>query len=335
MPSTAEWAGRIKAHIGKVIYGKDDVVEKLLVALLCRGHVLLEDVPGVGKTILARAMSQSLGASMQRIQCTPDLLPADVIGVSVYNQKTGEFDFRSGPVMTNLLLVDEINRATPRTQSALLEAMEERTVTVDGKIRALPDPFFLLATENPVEFDGTFPLPEAQKDRFFLSTRMGYPAGKAEKEIMEAQRRVTHPVTDLKAVTDAAEILRQQKAVRDVKADEALVQYVLSLVEETRKDARLKLGASPRASMALFRGSQALAAVRGRDAVHPDDIKELAVPVLWKRVNARSEVLLRGLTEERILAEILERVEVPPPAKGQGRTEVGASKDGQAPSGAA
>ena len=309
----AEWTEEIKKSIGKVIYGKDDVIEKLLVSLLCRGHVLLEDVPGVGKTILARAFSISLGGQMQRVQCTPDLLPADVLGVSIYNQKSGEFVFRQGPIMTNVLLVDEVNRATPRTQSALLEAMEEGRITVEGKALELPKPFFMMATENPVEFEGTFPLPEAQKDRFFLSTRMGYPPGMAEKEIMESQRRITHPVTDLKPITDTDFVIKLQKDILTVHVDESLVEYIMNIVEATRQDERLKLGASPRASMALYKGAQALAAIRGRDEVVPADIQELVQPVLWKRISVKSENLLKGLTEERAIEELLERIEVPPP----------------------
>ena len=311
--NTAEWADAIKTSIGKVIYGKEEVIEKLLVALLCRGHVLLEDVPGVGKTILARAFSTSLGGQMQRIQCTPDLLPADVLGVSIYNQKSGEFDFREGPIVTNVLLVDEINRATPRTQSALLEAMEEGRITVEGRTIELPKPFFMIATENPVEFEGTFPLPEAQKDRFFLSTRMGYPPEVAEKQMMESQRRITHPVTDLKPVTNTEEVLDLQRQILSITVDESLVEYVMDLIENTRNDTRLKLGASPRASMALYKGAQALAAIRGRKEALPDDIKELVSPVLWKRISVKSENLLKGLTEEAAIEDILERVEVPPP----------------------
>ncbi len=309
----AEWADSIKTSIGKVIYGKEDVIEKLLVALLCRGHVLLEDVPGVGKTILARAFSTTIGGDMQRIQCTPDLLPADVLGVSIYNQKTGEFDFRQGPILTNVLLVDEINRATPRAQSALLEAMEEQQITVEGNRIELPKPFFMIATENPVEFEGTFPLPEAQKDRFFLSTRMGYPPDVSEKEIMDSQRRISHPVTDLKAVTDTDTVNQLRTEILSVKVDESLVTYILNLVEATRTDERLRLGASPRASMALYKGSQALAAIRGRKEVIPDDIQDLVSPVLWKRITVKSENLLKGLTEERAIEDMLERIEVPPP----------------------
>ncbi len=315
MADIAKWASAIKGSIGKVIYGKDDVVEKLLVALLCRGHVLLEDVPGVGKTILARAISATLGGEMQRVQCTPDLLPADVIGGSIYNQQSGEFEFRSGPVLTNLLLVDEINRATPRTQSALLEAMEERTVTVDGNTMPLPRPFFMLATENPVEFEGTFPLPEAQKDRFFLSTRMGYPLEEAEKEIMDSQRRMTHPVSDLTPITGSEEIISLQGEIGSVEIAPELRGYILDLVEATRNDSRLKLGASPRASMALYKGAQALAAIRGRSHVELTDIQELVPPVLWKRISVKSENLLKGLTEEKAIDEILERT--PRPGEGE------------------
>ena len=311
MGAIARWAETIKGSVGKVIYGKDEVIEKLLVALLCRGHVLLEDVPGVGKTILARAVSATLGGQMQRVQCTPDLMPADVLGVSIYNQQSGDFEFRQGPVMTNLLLVDEINRATPRTQSALLEAMEERTVTVDGNTMALPRPFFMLATENPVEFEGTFPLPEAQKDRFFLSTRMGYPVEAAEKEIMDSQRRMTHPVSDLTAVTSSEEVVGLQSEVGKVEVPEPLRKYILELVAATRSDGRLKLGASPRASMALYKGSQALAAIRDRTEVDLADIQELVPPVLWKRISVKSENLLKGLTEEKVIDELLERVAAP------------------------
>lgn len=309
MDEIKTWTEKIKASVERVILGKGEVIEKLLVALLCRGHVLLEDVPGVGKTILARAMSLSLGGEFRRVQCTADLLPADVLGVSIYNQKSGQFDFRQGPIMTNVLLVDEINRATPRTQSALLEAMEERTISVEGRSLPLPDPFFILATENPVEFEGTFPLPEAQKDRFFLCLSMGYPPEAAEMEIMVAQRRLSHPVTDLTTVTDTKTVLAMQASILEVVVSAEIEDFILSLVESTRTDPRLSLGASPRASMALYKGAQALAAVRGRTEATIEDVRELAVPVLLKRIQVRSEQLLKGTTEQSVIAQLLQQAQ--------------------------
>jgi MoxR-like ATPase len=309
MDEIKTWTEKIKASVERVILGKGEVIEKLLVALLCRGHVLLEDVPGVGKTILARAMSLSLGGEFRRVQCTADLLPADVLGVSIYNQKSGQFDFRQGPIMTNVLLVDEINRATPRTQSALLEAMEERTISVEGRSLPLPDPFFILATENPVEFEGTFPLPEAQKDRFFLCLSMGYPPEAAEMEIMVAQRRLSHPVTDLTTVTDTKTVLAMQTSILEVAVSAEIEDFILSLVESTRTDPRLSLGASPRASMALYKGAQALAAVRGRTEATIEDVRELAVPVLLKRIQVRSEQLLKGTTEQSVIAQLLQQAQ--------------------------
>ncbi len=306
-----QWADAVAANVERVIYGKRAVIEMILVALLSRGHVLLEDVPGVGKTILARALSASLGGAFRRIQCTPDLLPADVLGVSVYNPKTALFEFREGPVMTNVLLVDEINRATPRTQSALLEAMADGKVSVDGRSRPLPQPFILIATENPVEFEGTFPLPEAQKDRFFLSLRMGYPAPEAEEEVMTAQARLAHPVTTLAAVTDPATLRQMQDLVLPVAVEDTVSDYILALVEATRGDDRLALGASPRASMALYRGSQALALLHGKDRADASDVSRLAPAVLLKRLSVKPEHQLRGLTEERVIDDILTRV--PPP----------------------
>ena len=305
------WAERVRESVERVFYGKSEVIEKLLVAMLCRGHVLLEDVPGLGKTILARALAGSIGGRFTRIQCTPDLLPADVLGVSVYNPKSGEFKFREGPILTNLLLVDEINRATPRTQSALLEAMAENQISIDGKRIPLPEPFLLMATENPVEFEGTFPLPEAQKDRFFLSLRIGYPSREAEEEILESQRRITHPVTDITPVTDLDILLEMQTTILGVHVGDELRTYLLNITSETRGDSRLMLGVSPRGSLALYRGAQALAALRGRAYAVPEDIKDLAVPVLSKRIIIKSEHTIRGLTEERAIQDILERIEVP------------------------
>jgi len=306
-----EWIAEVKSSVEKIFYGKSDVIEKLLVCLLCRGHALLEDVPGVGKTILARALAGSLGGQFKRIQCTPDLLPADVLGVSVYNPKSGEFTFREGPIITNLLLVDEINRATPRTQSALLEAMAENQISVDGRNIPLPNPFLLIATENPVEFEGTFPLPEAQKDRFFLSLRIGYPDRSAEEQILESQRRLDHPVNDVKAVVDLSSLLEAQAEVVKVFVKPEVRSYLLDIVSESRKDARLLLGVSPRGSLALYRGSQALALIRGRSYVVPEDVKELAVPALCKRIILKSEQAIRGIGEERVINDLLERVEVP------------------------
>jgi MoxR-like ATPase len=311
MESIGAWADSIRANVEKVIYGKTDIIEKLLISLLCKGHVLLEDVPGVGKTILARALSQSLGGAFRRIQCTPDLLPADILGVSIYNPKTSTFDFKEGPIVTNILLVDEINRATPRSQSALLEAMTESSISVEGRAVPLPSPFFMIATENPVEFEGTFLLPEAQKDRFFITLRMGYPSSEAEDGIMLAQERLTHPVTDLKPVADLPLLLEMQERILSVTVDDQVVQYILDLVNETRKDSRLHLGASPRASMALYKGAQAMAAIRGRQEATAADVRELVLPVFLKRISVKSEHLLRGLTEEKIIAEIREKVAAP------------------------
>jgi MoxR-like ATPase len=308
MTSVQTWAQTVCANVQRVIYGKQSVIETILVALLARGHVLLEDVPGVGKTILARALSASLGGAFHRIQCTPDLLPADVLGVSVFNPKTSQFDFHEGPVMTNVLLVDEINRATPRTQSALLEAMGDATISVEGKTIPLPRPFLLLATENPVEFEGTFPLPEAQKDRFFLSLRMGYPTLQAEEEVMTAQTRIEHPVTALSAVTDPATLRALQEEILSIEVPSAVTDFILSLIESTRQDTRLSLGASPRASMALYKGSQARAALNGREAAAMEDVRALALPVLLKRISVKPDYQLKGLTEERVIEEILEAV---------------------------
>jgi MoxR-like ATPase len=289
-----------------VILGKEEVIRRLLVALLSGGHALLEDVPGVGKTILARALSLVLGGEFRRIQCTPDLLPADVLGVSVYNPKSGQFDFKEGPVMTNILLVDEVNRATPRTQSALLEAMAEGKISVEGKTTPLPQPFFMIATENPVEFEGTFNLPEAQKDRFFLTLRMGYPPLEAEEEIMLAQRRLSHPVTDLKPATGLDTVLSLQREILDVDVDDEVQEYILTLVEATRQDSRLNLGASPRASMALYKGAQAVAAMNGRSRATIDDVIELAPGVLLKRISVKSEHQLKGLDEDTVIEALLD-----------------------------
>jgi MoxR-like ATPase len=305
----AGFAGRIRGNIEKVFLGKGGAIETLIAAFLARGHVLLEDVPGTGKTILARAFAGSLGLSFARIQCTPDLLPADILGVSVWQD--GGFVYRPGPVVNQFILVDEINRATPRSQSALLEAMAEGQISAEGKRIALPEPFFVLATENPVEFEGTFPLPEAQKDRFLLSMDLGYPDKEAEAQILEDQRRLTHPVTDLGPVAETSGILDLQEGVTRIHVDAAVKGYILALVEATRREANLRVGVSPRGSLALYRSGQALAAVRGRNFVVPEDIKELAPPVFRQRMILSPEALVRGITADRIIASILDRVPIP------------------------
>lgn len=311
MKEVREWADRIRQSAEKAFFGKGDVIEKLLIALLCGGHVLIEDVPGVGKTIAARAIGQSLGGTFRRIQCTPDLLPADVLGVSVYNPKTGEFSFREGPVLSNVLLVDEINRATPRTQSALLEAMAENQISVDGRRIPLPSPFFLMATENPIEFEGTFPLPEAQKDRFLLALEIGYPDRASEEDVLESQRRITHPVSDVEKVTDLESVQRMKETVVGIHVSASVRGYILDLVDATRKEPRLKLGLSPRGSLALYKGAQARAALHGRDYVVPEDVKELLLPVGVKRIIVRPEHAVKGITPAAVLTGISESVEVP------------------------
>ncbi len=306
-----DWVKQIKQSAERVFYGKGEAIEQLLIALLSGGHVLIEDVPGVGKTILAKAIGQSLGGSFKRVQCTPDLLPADVLGVSIYNPKTGEFSFREGPIISNILLVDEINRATPRTQSALLEAMAENQISIEGKRIPLPDPFFLIATENPVEFEGTFPLPEAQKDRFFLALKIGYPERSAEEMILESQRRITHPVSDLGAVTNLETVQEMQKLIVQVHVSPAVRSYIIDLTEETRKEPRIQLGVSPRGSLALYKGAQALASIRGRDYVIPEDVKELYLSVCTKRIIVKSEFLIKGIAPQEILAGVIGKIEVP------------------------
>jgi MoxR-like ATPase len=306
-----KWSHTVIQAVEKVFFGKHDVIEKILVSLLCGGHVLVEDVPGVGKTILARAVAVCLGGKFKRIQCTPDLLPADVIGISVYNPKDAVFKFHPGPILSNIVLVDEINRATPRTQSALLEAMAENQITVEGRRMALPAPFFLLATENPIEFEGTFPLPEAQKDRFFMSLKIGYPPRGAESLILETQRRTTHPITDLKPVSDPGSVLEIQNTVVNVRVDDSIRDYILDIVEASRKHPLFQLGISPRGSLALYKGAQALAALRGRDYVIPEDIKELALPIFSKRVIIKPEQLMKGITEEIALGQLLDSIDLP------------------------
>jgi MoxR-like ATPase len=297
---------RISSNIERVIVGKKDAVELLLVALLCEGHVLIEDVPGVGKTMLARSLAGSIGGQFKRVQCTPDLLPNDITGVSVYNQANAQFEFRPGPIFVNVLLADEINRATPRTQSALLEAMQEKQVTVDGVTRPLPRPFLVLATQNPIEYEGTFPLPEAQLDRFLLRVSLGYPSPDEERQILNNLRR-EHPISQLGGVVEIGDVLSMQRDVWDVHVDESLSDYVIRLIHATRASTDLAVGASPRASLALFKAAQALAAMRGRDHVVPDDVKYLAVPTLAHRLVLKPEAELRGRSARAILGEIVER----------------------------
>ena len=296
--------GQVVANVGEVMVGKSDVAELMLVALLCEGNVLVEDVPGVGKTVLARALAKSLGCDFRRIQCTPDLLPSDVTGVEIYDQARGVFEFRPGPIMANILLVDEINRATPRTQSALLEAMQEQQITVDGRTVRLPRPFMLMATQNPVELEGTFPLPEAQLDRFMLRLEIGYPSEEEEGAVL-TRFRETSPLDTLEAVTGAEELLELQRLCRRVYVDGSVRDYMVALVRATRGHDDVRLGASPRASLSLHRAAQALAAVRGRAHVLPDDVKLLATPALAHRLIMKTEARLRKRTAERIVADVV------------------------------
>jgi MoxR-like ATPase len=313
----AEFARKIRENIEVVFLGKTAVVDMLTTAFLARGHVLLEDVPGTGKTILARAFAASLNLDFARIQCTTDLLPADILGVSVWRQpeefadKKGRFVFRPGPLVNQFVLVDEINRATPRTQSALLEAMAEAQISIEGKRIALPEPFFVVATENPVEFEGTFPLPEAQKDRFLLSLSIGYPDAMSEALILENQRRLSHPVTDIQPVVRAEEVIPLQEAVSHIHVDPVVKDYLLALVGATRKESRLRLGISPRGSLALYRCAQAYAAVRNRNFVTPEDVKEMAPSVFRQRLLLSSEAIVRGIQPDRIIQSILDSVPIP------------------------
>lgn len=306
----ATFASKVIDNVEKVIVGKREQIELLLVAMLCQGHVLLEDVPGTGKTMLARSMAISMGINFKRLQCTPDLLPNDIVGVSVFLQHEGRFDFRPGPIFVNILLADEINRATPRTQSALLEAMQEGQVTVEGVTRPLARPFLVLATQNPIEFEGTFPLPEAQLDRFLLRLELGYPSRDDERQIIKSQRR-SHPIETLEPVVDGHALLELGQQVTGVHVDESLEDYILNLVETTRLHPDLALGASPRGSLALYKTSQALAALQGRNYVIPDDIKRLVYLTLAHRLIVKPESQLRGHTPRAVLAEIVERTAVP------------------------
>ena len=305
-----EAADKFISNVGKVIVGKKETIELGMVALLCESHVLVEDVPGIGKTMLAKATAKSLGCSFKRIQCTPDLLPSDVTGIHYFNQKTSEFEFRPGPVMANIVLVDEINRATPRTQSCLLECMQEQQVTVDLETIPLPRPFMVIATQNPVELEGTFPLPEAQLDRFLLRIKLGYPSEDEEGTILSRFEQA-NPLDTLTSVIEAKELLALQKLCRQVYVEDSIRSYVIAITRATRNHPDIRLGASPRASLGLHLSSQALAAIRGRNYVIPDDVKYLAVPALAHRLIAKTEARLRGRSVEDIVGEIVSTVPVP------------------------
>jgi MoxR-like ATPase len=304
--SVTEYIDRVIRNIETVIVGKRQQIELLTVALLCQGHVLIEDVPGTGKTMLARAAAASMGIQFHRLQCTPDLLPNDITGVNVFNQQTQQFDFRPGPIFANILLADEINRATPRTQAALLEAMQERQVTVDGVTHPLAAPFLVLATQNPIEYEGTFPLPEAQLDRFLMRLSLGYPEAADEAQILRNLKK-RHPIETVTQVVGSQDLLNLYETIGDVYVDETLERYILSIVRVTRSHPDLALGASPRGSLALYKTSQALAALRGRDYVVPDDVKTLVPLTLVHRLILKPESQLRGRTAQAILNDVLEQ----------------------------
>ncbi|MCZ2110882.1 MAG: MoxR family ATPase [Dehalococcoidia bacterium] len=303
-------AERILSNVQTVIVGKERELRLAVTALLCGGHMLIEDVPGVGKTMLARAIAASTGCTFRRIQFTPDLLPSDITGVSIYNQKTGDFEFREGPILAQVVLADEVNRATPKTQSALLEAMEERQVTVDGVTHRMPSPFMVLATQNPIEYEGTFPLPEAQLDRFLIRVHLGYPNREDEMRILQAQRE-SHPIEAIRQVTDAAEIMQLQRAVREIHVGPDIERYVVDIANATRDHEAVYLGASPRGSLALFRTSQAKALLEGRDFVTPDDVKDLALVALGHRIILSPGAKVKGTTAADVVHACLSRVPVP------------------------
>jgi MoxR-like ATPase len=303
-------AEQLQASVERVMVGKTEVVRLALVALLCEGHILLEDVPGIGKTTMAKAIARSLGCSFRRIQFTPDLMPSDITGINYYNQKLGEFVFREGPLIAQVVLADEINRATPRTQAALLEAMEERQLTVEGVTTALPRPFLVVATQNPVELEGTFPLPEAQLDRFLVRLKLGYPDEADEDEILR-RFETSNPLDTLEPVIDGDELVRLAIALKNLHVDPAVRRDAVQLVQATRQDAAFELGASPRGSLALFRTARALAAMNGRDYVLPDDVKTMAPYVLPHRLILSTQARLRGRNADELLGDLLQRVPVP------------------------
>ena len=303
-------AERIASNVEEVIVGKHEAVQLTVIALLCEGHILIEDVPGTGKTMLAKSVAKSLGCSFRRIQFTPDMLPSDVTGVSVFNQKTREFEFRPGPVLAQIVLTDEINRATPKTQSALLEAMEERQITVDGVTYPMELPFLVLATQNPIEYEGTFPLPEAQLDRFMLRISLGYPSNEAETVMLDRQQ-FSHPVTRIEQVVSAEELIQAQRQIREVLINDLVKEYIVRLVNATRKHPDVYLGASPRGSIALYRTGQARAAILGRDYVIPDDIKALAQVTLAHRLIISPSARIKNVDPRAVIQEILDSTPVP------------------------
>lgn len=306
----AEAARRVRENVQKVIIGKSDVIDLALVAVLCEGHILIEDVPGIGKTTLARSLAASLGCTFRRIQFTPDLLPSDVTGINFFNQKTQTFEFRPGPVMSQVVLADEINRATPRTQSALLEAMQEQQITIDGDTYPLPRPFLVLATQNPIELEGTFPLPEAQVDRFLMRLSIGYP-DESEEHALLLRFEERNPLENLGAVTSPDELLSMRDKVREIRIEESVRGYIVDIVRATRSHADIELGVSPRGTLALYRCAQALAAVRGREFVLPDDVKLLVPYVLTHRIMISPTTRLRGRSLTEVLMDVIEKVPVP------------------------
>ena len=310
MSDVVALAEKLIRNVESVIVGKPEPVRLTVIGLLCQGHVLIEDVPGTGKTVLAKSLARSIGGSFNRIQFTPDMLPSDVTGVSIFNQKTREFEFRAGPILAQIVLIDEINRATPKTQSALLEAMEERQITVDGVTHSLPRPFLVLATQNPIEYEGTFPLPEAQLDRFLIRISLGYPSPEDEVRMI-GEQQLAHPLDSLGAVVDIADLLAVQQAVRRVEVSGELRRYILELIGATRKHPEVYLGASPRGSLALFRTAQTRAAILGREFVLPDDIKVMAVPTLAHRILVGSSARIRDVDARSIVQDILTSVPVP------------------------